>query len=68
MTAPPLTQAQHIERIKAMAHALADALRDASDAGVSHAVIVPQLVVVFKQSFGEPPPGLLASIQEQGSR
>lgn len=59
MNAPELTKAEHMERIKAKATELADALRDASDAGVSQALILPQLMLVFKQSFGEPPPGFV---------
>jgi hypothetical protein len=52
-------QAEHLKRIEARATELADALRDASDAGVSHALILPRLVMVFRSAFGEPPPGFV---------
>jgi hypothetical protein len=56
----------YIERVKADATALAETLREASDAGVPTALILPQLVLVFRTSFGEMPagftiPGLAAS-------
>jgi hypothetical protein len=56
--AEPLTSAEHLERITATATLLAGELRDASDAGVSHAIILPQLVLVFREAFGEMPAGL----------
>lgn len=52
-----LTQADRVERVKRAAEVLAGELRDATDAGVSHAVILPQLVLVFRQVFGEMPAG-----------
>lgn len=57
LTAPALTPQQHLERVKRDATALAETLREASDAGVSHALILPQLVLVFRTAFGEMPPG-----------
>lgn len=60
---PELTDQEHVERIKSHAAELANALRAASDAGVSHSIILPQLMLIFRSSFGEPPAGLLASIQ-----
>jgi hypothetical protein len=51
------TTAEHLERITAQATALAESLREATDDGVSNALILPRLVLVFRQSFGEPPPG-----------
>jgi hypothetical protein len=36
---------------------LAETMRDASDAGVPHALILPQLVFVFRETFGEMPAG-----------
>lgn len=56
---PPreLNKDEHLARVKADAAALAVTLRDASDAGVSHALILPQLVLVFKDAFGEMPQG-----------
>jgi hypothetical protein len=54
---PEPSEAERVERIRTLASALATELRDASDAGVSHAVILPQLVLIFRQVFGEMPPG-----------
>lgn len=47
----------HIERVKRDATALAETLREVSDAGVPTALILPQLVLVFRSSFGEMPAG-----------
>lgn len=55
--APALSPQQWLERVKRDATVLAETLREASDAGVSHAIILPQLVLVFRQSFGEIPEG-----------
>lgn len=52
-----LTQADRISRIRDRATDLASELRDATDAGVSHAVILPQLLIVFREVFGEMPDG-----------
>jgi hypothetical protein len=43
--------------VKEDAKRLAETLRDASDAGVSHALILPQLMLVFREAFGAMPPG-----------
>lgn len=51
------TPADHLERVKRDATTLAESLRVASDAGVSHALILPQLVLVFRDAFGEMPAG-----------
>jgi hypothetical protein len=48
--------------VKVHATALAEALRDASDAGVPHGLILPQLVQVFRQAFGEMPPNLMQQL------
>jgi hypothetical protein len=55
--ATPYTHDEWIARVEEQARELAVSLRDASDAGVSHALILPRLVLVFRQSFGEPPAG-----------
>lgn len=54
---------QHLDGVKLHATALAEALRDASDAGVPHGLIIPQLVLVFRQAFGEMPPNLMQTLQ-----
>lgn len=51
------TAGDHIEEIKRDATRLAETLRAASDAGVSHALILPQLALVFREVFGEMPAG-----------
>ena len=55
---PVLSQAERIARIRAHAQQLAGELRDATDAGVSHAIILPQLMLVFREVFGELPAGM----------
>lgn len=55
---PVLTQAEHVALVQSSARELAGRLRDATDAGVSHAIILPQLVLVFREVFGELPAGL----------
>lgn len=52
-----MTPEQHIAAVKRDAALLAESLRAASDAGVSHALILPQLVLVFREKFGEMPAG-----------
>lgn len=64
--AAELTPEQHLERVKSTAGELAAALREASDAGVSHALILPQLMLIFRTSFGPPPPELLAALAGGG--
>lgn len=54
---PVLTPEQHLLRVDEHARLLAETLRDASDAGVSHALILPRLMLVFRSAFGEMPPG-----------
>lgn len=63
----PLTPAEHLERVRRDTTALAETLREASDAGVSHALILPQLVLVFRQAFGEMPAGFTIPGMPQGS-
>lgn len=46
----------YIEQVRSQAAELAETLRDAVEAGVSHALILPQLVLVFRDAFGEMPP------------
>lgn len=62
MTAEQLTADQHLERIKGHGRDLAAALSAASDAGVSPALILPQLMLIFRGQFGQPPAELLAQI------
>ena len=52
-----MTPQEHVEQVKQDAARLAETLKAASDAGVSHALILPQLVLVFREVFGEMPAG-----------
>lgn len=60
----PMTQEERLQDVKTKAESLAVTLRDASDEGVSHALILPQLVLVFREAFGEMPPQLVAQLAE----
>lgn len=62
MDAPELSPQEHLELVKASANELATRLRAASDAGVSPALILPQLMLIFRSSFGAPPPELLSML------
>lgn len=53
---------RRLDDVRLHATALAEALRDASDAGVPHGLILPQLVAVFRQTFGEMPPNLMQQL------
>jgi hypothetical protein len=53
----PAIQQEFLERVKADAATLAVSLREATDAGVKPMLIMPQLVLVFREAFGEMPPG-----------
>lgn len=54
----PHEQQALVADIRAKATDLAEALRLATDRGVSHAIVLPQLVLVFRQVFGEMPAGM----------
>lgn len=64
MSAIELSQAQHLERISRDASRLALTLREAADAGVSHMVILPQLMLCFRDAFGAMPPDMAAKLAE----
>jgi len=55
---------RHLDDVREKASALAVALRDASDAGVPHGLILPQLVLVFKEAFGEMPANVAQQLAE----
>lgn len=52
------SEREWLELINEQTGTLASTLRDASDAGVSHALIVPQMMLVFRAVFGEMPAGV----------
>lgn len=58
------TQEDRLLQVREDAKRLAETLRDASDAGVSHALILPQLVIVFREAFGEIPAGFPLGLLE----
>lgn len=53
----PETAQEWLEQVKTDTAKLATTLQAASEAGVSHALILPQLLLVFREAFGEMPPG-----------
>lgn len=53
-----LTVAEHVDKIRFYGERLAGALTDATEAGVSQALILPQLVLIFRTNFGAIPPGI----------
>lgn len=53
-----MTQAEHLEEIRQATVVVAERLKAATDDGVSHAVILPQMVLAFRESFGELPDGV----------
>lgn len=58
---------RNLDAVRDAATTLAETLRDASDAGVPHGLILPQLVLVFKEAFGDMPPNVaqqLAGMQQ----
>jgi hypothetical protein len=55
---------RYIELIRREAASLAETLRNASDAGVSHALILPQLILVFREAFGEMPPNMMQALTQ----
>lgn len=64
--AVPLTEQQHLARVIRQARVFAVVLQQASEAGVSHALILPQLMLVFRTSFGAPPANMAALLAELG--
>ncbi len=62
----PLETQAVVADIRAKALDLAEALRDATDAGVSHALILPQLLLVFRETFGSMPDGFAAQLAGLG--
>ena len=53
-----LTPAEHLLEVKTQAARLCDALRDASEEGVSPALLLPALVTVFRDAGMMPAGGL----------
>lgn len=57
-----MTADEHVARIRESAQQLATQLREANDAGVSHALILPQLMIVFRETFGDIPAGVMPQL------
>lgn len=53
-----MTPAEHVANVRAKADDLADALVAATNDGVSHPLILPQLVLAFREKFGGEPPNI----------
>lgn len=53
-----------VERVRTEGTALAETLRTAVESGVSHAIILPQLMIVFRDAFGTMPPEVAGMIAE----
>lgn len=66
--AGPSPSLEHVRNVRVKADALAAALVDATDAGVSGAVILPQLIAAFKGAFGgDVPPEALRMLTAAGA-
>jgi hypothetical protein len=59
MTAEADEQARRVERLEELVGEFARELTAAQDAGVSHAVLLPRLMLAFRAHFGEPPAGFV---------
>lgn len=59
MNAVVLTRDEHLQRIDTAAAELAAALKDALDADVGQALVLPRLMLAFRQSFGDLPAGIV---------
>lgn len=58
MSAAALTAEEHVAGLEAAVEDFARRLTAAQEAGVSHAIILPRLMLAFRRSFGELPPGV----------
>lgn len=47
--------ARYLADVRSDARRLAETLRTVADAGVPHSLVLPQLVLVFREAFGEMP-------------
>lgn len=54
-----MTAEEHVARLEADVETFARHLSEAQAAEVSHALILPRLMLAFRRSFGEPPPGFV---------
>jgi len=52
-----LAPEERVARLEELVGEFARELTAAQDAGVSHAILLPRLMLAFRQHFGEPPPG-----------
>lgn len=60
MSAVELTEAEHVARLERDVSEFARHLTEAQEAGVSHAVLLPRMMLAFRANFGEMPAGLPA--------
>lgn len=52
-----MTPEEHVARLELDVEEFARHLSEAQAAGVSHAILLPRMMLAFRRSFGEPPPG-----------
>ena len=57
MNGRELTPEEHVAGLELAVEEFAAKLTAAQDAGVSHAILLPRMLLAFRRSFGEPPPG-----------
>jgi hypothetical protein len=55
MTTVELDAEQHVRRLEADIEVFARHLTEAQEAGVSHAIILPRMMLAFRRSFGDVP-------------
>lgn len=54
-----LTAEEHVARLERDVAEFARHLSEAQEAGVSHAVLLPRMMLAFRASFGEVPAGFV---------
>lgn len=54
-----MTEEEHVAQLEQDVAVFAAHLTAAQEAGVSHALILPRLMLAFRASFGEPPAGFV---------
>lgn len=54
-----LTAEEHVAGLEQAVEEFARKLAAAQEAGVSHAILLPRMMLAFRRSFGEAPPGFV---------
>lgn len=63
---PTLTDEEHVAGLEASVAEFARLLTAAQDAGVSHAILLPRMMLAFRRSFGELPAGTVLPVSAFG--